>query len=172
MFVRQNQLDQVADILPDTGEAAKAKSPAKGTSPKSPSDVAAKKPGGIPTPGGAKGGSRLPAPGTGPTGGRSPSFTNLKLKERSGIQQPQSGLTRERSFVEKNFVETLKQPQVSVTPQTPKVASAAAAAAQRPMGSSPASGSAASPSSAAATQMMAERLEEKAANLAISQELQ
>ena len=67
-------------------------------------------------------------PGTGPTQGRSPSFTNLKpIKDRSstggagsvtsggGSSQPkQSGMQRERSFVEPNFVETFKPPQVQI----------------------------------------------------------
>ena len=64
-------------------------------------------------------------------------------------------MTRERSFIETNFVETLKQPQIQV--QTPP---------QRIMGS-PAGSAASSASPAAlATQKMAERLEEKAANIA------
>jgi len=59
--------------------------------------------------------SRLPTPGAGPTGGRSPSFTNLKTNDRRQSTAPhQTGLQRERSFVERNFVETLKQPQVQV----------------------------------------------------------
>jgi dynactin 1 len=68
------------------------------------------------------------------------------------------GLQRERSFIETNFVETLKQPQLLVTPQAPS---------SRVMGS-PASSS---PAANAATIKMAERLEEKAANFATSQEL-
>ena len=63
-------------------------------------------------------------------------------------------MTRERSFIETNFVETLKQPQIQV--QTPP---------QRIMGSPASSASSASPA-AMATQKMAERLEEKAANIA------
>ena len=69
MFVRQSQLGQIADVV--ASEASK--------SPKSPSEPGPsglKKPG-IPTPGSAR--SRLPPPGSGPTGGRSPSFTNLKV---------------------------------------------------------------------------------------------
>jgi hypothetical protein len=62
-------------------------------------------------------------------------------------------MTRERSFIETNFVETLKQPQIQV--QTPP---------QRIMGSSAGSASSASPATLA-TQKMAERLEEKAANI-------
>ena len=63
--------------------------------------------------------SRLPTPGTGPTGGRSPSFTNLKTGIRRESTAPnQTGLQRERSFIEKNFVETLKQPQVQVNLET------------------------------------------------------
>jgi hypothetical protein len=59
--------------------------------------------------------SRLPTPGAGPTGARSPSFTNLKSGNRRESTAPsQTGLQRERSFIEKNFVETLKQPQVQV----------------------------------------------------------
>ena len=71
--------------------------------------------------------SRLPMPGTGPTQQRSPSFTNLKLKDRSSTGGPgstasgasstqakQSGMQRERSFVEPNFVETFKPPQVQI----------------------------------------------------------
>ena len=112
MFVRQSQLSQIADVVAEPSSSTK-------TSPKSPNEggVGLKKPG-IPTPGsstlsGAK--SRLPTPGSGPTGGRSPSFTNLKLKDRSSMQSgQQSGLQRERSFVETNFVETLKQPQIQV----------------------------------------------------------
>ena len=69
-------------------------------------------------------------------------------------------LNRERSFIETNFVETLKQPQVQV--QTPP---------QRVMGSPSVSGSNPSSPAALATQKMAERLEEKAAQAAQSQEL-
>ena len=68
-------------------------------------------------------------------------------------------MTRERSFIETNFVETLKQPQIQV--QTPP---------QRIMGSPASSASSASPA-AMATQKMAERLEEKAATMAQGQEL-
>ena len=109
MFVRQSQLAQIADI---TSEAPASASSAT-RSPK-PHESSLRKPGGIPTPSSAAK-SRLPAPGSGPTHGRSPSFTNLKLKDRSSMQSPQSqSLTRERSFIETNFVETLKQPQVQV----------------------------------------------------------
>ena len=82
---------------------------------------------------------------------------NIVLFASISGSQSQS-LTRERSFIETNFVETLKQPQIQV--QTPP---------QRIMGSS----AAASPTSPAAlaTQKMAERLEEKAANIAQGQEL-
>ena len=75
------------------------------------------------------------------------------LFDFSGLQS--QSLTRERSFIETNFVETLKQPQIQV--QTPP---------QRimPVMGSPSSASSASPA-ALATQKMAERLEEKAANI-------
>ena len=170
MFVRQSQLGQIADIVaePEVSPKAKDVSPKAGLSPKSPNEPTSglKKPG-IPTPGVSRPGSKLPTPGSGPTGqGRSPSFTNLKLsKDRSGPGiQGQSSMQRERSFVERNFVETLKQPQIKV--ETPSPVSS------RVMGSSPASGAASTASPAAlATQKMAERLEEKAANLATSQEL-
>ena len=83
------------------------------------------------------------------------------------MQGPQSqGLTRERSFIETNFVETLKQPQIQV--QTPP---------QRIMTSAMETPSPASTSSimsspmALASQKMAERLEEKAASFAQGQEL-
>jgi len=58
---------------------------------------------------------RLPTLGSGPTSSRSPSFTNLKTNiRRESTAQSQAGLQRERSFIEKNFVETLKHPQVQV----------------------------------------------------------
>ena len=168
MFVRQSQLAQIADVtsgegaasMPATAAPVKERSFVKSSSPKSPNEPTGLKKPGIPTPSmSAK--SRLPTPGSGPTGGRSPSFTNLKLKkDRSSMGQGQNqSMTRERSFIETNFVETLKQPQIQV--QTP--------APQRIMGSS----AAASPASPAvlATQKMADRLEEKAANIAQGQEL-
>ena len=170
MFVRQSQLGQIADIVADPPATAKEVSPKasakdvspKGLSPKSPVEPQLKKPG-IPTPGGpSRPGSKLPTPGSGPTGGRSPSFTNLKLsKDRSGHGQAQS-MQRERSFVERNFVRSTEQPQIKV--ETPS---------RVMMGSPALAASAASTSSPAAiaTQKMAERLEEKAANLATSQEL-
>ena len=171
MFVRQSQLSQIAEV---TGEPPAEMSTSLNKSPKSPMESGLKKPG-IPAPssaGGVK--SRLPTPGSGPTGGRSPSFTNLKMKERGrqGSQQSIS-MQRERSFVETNFVETLKQPQIQVTPQramgSPAVATSKIAASS----SASPSLAAASPSNVtmAATQKMAERLEEKAASIAQSQEL-
>ena len=169
MFVRQSQLAQIAEV---TGEPPAEMSTSLNKSPKSPMESGLKKPG-IPAPssaGGVK--SRLPTPGSGPTGGRSPSFTNLKMKERGrqGSQQSIS-MQRERSFVETNFVETLKQPQIQVTPQR---AMGSPAVATSKIAATPASSSAAaSPSNVAmeATQRMAERLEEKAASIAQSQEL-
>ena len=160
MFVRQSQLAQIADIVAEP--VAKEASP-KGVSPKSPNEPTGLKKPGIPTPGATRPGSKLPTPGSGPTGGRSPSYTNLKLSKDRSPGTQQTSMTRERSFVERNFVETLKQPQikVDVTPTPPRV-----------MGS-PAASTAASTSSPAAmaTQKMAERLEEKAANIAQGQEL-
>ena len=51
----------------------------------------------------------------GPTGSRQPSYTNLKRekkeKEQSGAA---GGMAKEKSFVEKGFVETMKQPIVEV----------------------------------------------------------
>ena len=173
MFVRQSQLSQIAEV---TGEppAEMSTSTSNKSSPKSPMESGLKKPG-IPAPssaGGAK--SRLPTPGSGPTGqGRSPSFTNLKMKERGrqGSQQSIS-MQRERSFVETNFVETLKQPQIQVTPQRAMGSPAVATSKIAATSASP-SLAAASPSNVAmaATQKMAERLEEKAANIAQGQEL-
>lgn len=173
MFVRQSQLSQIAEV---TGEppAEMSTSTSNKSSPKSPMESGLKKPG-IPAPssaGGAK--SRLPTPGSGPTGqGRSPSFTNLKMKERGrqGSQQSIS-MQRERSFVETNFVETLKQPQIQVTPQRAMGSPAVATSKIAATSASP-SLAAASPSNVAmaATQKMAERLEEKAASIAQSQEL-
>ena len=82
MFVRQSQLALIADL--GTGPTS------KGSSPKSPNEsVSGLKRPGIPTPSSvATGGaiSRLPKPGSGPTSGRSPSFTNLKLKSRESMQ--------------------------------------------------------------------------------------
>ena len=173
MFVRQSQLSQIAEV---TGEppAEMSTSTSNKSSPKSPMESGLKKPG-IPAPssaGGAK--SRLPTPGSGLTGqGRSPSFTNLKMKERGrqGSQQSIS-MQRERSFVETNFVETLKQPQIQVTPQRAMGSPAVATSKIAATSASP-SLAAASPSNVAmaATQKMAERLEEKAASIAQSQEL-
>ena len=127
---------------------------------------------GIPTPstgtsGGASGmpRSRLPMPGSGPTQGRQPSFTNLKpLKDRSSTggvagsvnasggsaQTKQSGMHRERSFVEPNFVETFKPPQVQIMAGST---------------SSPSATLMGSPGHAA--QKMSERLEEKVAILQV-----
>ncbi len=59
--------------------------------------------------------NRLPTPGSGPTSGRSPSFTNLKTNlRRESTAQSQTALQRERSFIETNFVESKKHPQVLV----------------------------------------------------------
>lgn len=175
MFVRQSQLSQIADVKALAPEAMVA-SPAAPA--RSPSESGLKKPG-IPTPGASSGAakSRLPTPGSGPTGGRSPSFTNLKLKERNPMQSQSQGLTRERSFIETNFVETLKQPQIQVqTPVSQRIMGSSSASATPSLAA--ASGSSGSSAAAAisspsvlATQKMAERLEEKAANLAQSQEL-
>ena len=125
----------------------------------------------VPTSGNAAGSgiprSRLPMPGAGPTQGRSPSYTNLKpLKDRSSKSgtggsgsavgvggspgSKQSGMQRERSFVEPNFVETFKPPQVQIVPGA---------------SASPSAVSVGSPSHAA--QKMSERLEEKVANLQV-----
>ena len=108
--------------------------------------------------------SRLPMPGTGPTQGRSPSFTNLKpQKDRSSIgstgsgntgsggntTSKQSGMQRERSFVEPNFVETFKPPQVQIMSSS----------------ASPSTALMGSPGHAA--QKMSERLEEKVAVLQV-----
>ena len=161
MFVRQSQLAQIADV---TGEPPEEKTTATNKSPKSPGESGLKQPGGIPGPAsGAK--SRLPTPGSGPTGGRSPSFTQIqRAKNRTPLSGSQQsvGMQRERSFVETNFVETLKQPQIQVTPQTPRAMGSPAASKMSAM-----SASVASPSSIAmaTTQKMAERLEEKAANI-------
>jgi hypothetical protein len=108
--------------------------------------------------------SRLPMPGTGPTQGRQPSFTNLKtIKDRNstggtgsvtsggGSSQPkQSGMQRERSFVEPNFVETFKPPQVQIMSAST---------------SSPNPNLMGSPGHA--SQKMSERLEEKVAILQV-----
>ena len=132
MFVRQSQLSQIAEVTGEPPAEMSMSMPTTKTSPKSPMESGLKKPG-IPAPssaggaGGAK--SRLPTPGSGPTGqGRSPSFTNLKMKERGrqGSQQSIS-MQRERSFIETNFVETLKQPQIQVTPQSRAMGSPAVA---------------------------------------------
>ncbi len=167
MFVRQSQLGQIADVIAEAPAPATPAAAAAAKSPKSPNESGLKKPS-IPGPGSSSSSrqsSRLPTPGSGPTGTRQPSFTNLKLKDRSSMQSQSQSFTRERSFVETNFVESLKQPQVQVqAPSTP--------AGQRIM-ASPASSSSASssPAVALATQKMAERLEEKAANIAQGQEL-
>ena len=93
----------------------------------------------------------------GPTQGRSPSFTNLKSKDR--VQSPQTphvgagGIQRERSFVEPNFVETFKPPQVQVQPF------------------SGSGDTKASPQASAAAAKISERLEEKVAHLHTQQEL-
>ena len=167
MFVRQSQLSQIADIVAEPAQSPKPKASPKVSpkSAKSPSEPTGLKKPGIPTPGAASSAARskLPTPGSGPTGGRSPSFTNLKLKDRS--PQQQTSMQRERSFVERNFVETLKQPQIKVETPSPRVMGSPAGAA-----AAAAAASTASPA-ALATQKMAERLEEKAANLAQSQEL-
>ena len=103
--------------------------------------------------------SRLPMPGAGPTPGRQPSFTNLRDRKSAGgsgsvasgvgnTQGKQSGMQRERSFVEPNFVETFKPPQVQVM-----------------TASSPGGGMMGSP--AHASQKMSERLEEKVAVLQV-----
>ena len=102
--------------------------------------------------------SRLPMPGSGPTQGRQPSFTNLKLKDRSSpggmsgsaAGGKQSGMQRERSFVEPNFVETFKPPNVQIMSAST---------------SSPSTAFTGSPSQAA---QMSERLEEKVAVLQVS----
>ena len=102
--------------------------------------------------------SRLPMPGSGPTQGRQPSFTNLKLKDRSSTGGmsgstaggKQSGMQRERSFVEPNFVETFKPPNVQIMSAST---------------SSPSAAFTGSPSQAA---QMSERLEEKVAVLQVS----
>ena len=97
-------------------------------------------------------------PGSGPTQGRQPSFTNLKLKDRSSTGGmsgstaggKQSGMQRERSFVEPNFVETFKPPNVQIMSAST---------------SSPSTAFTGSPSQAA---QMSERLEEKVAVLQVS----
>lgn len=100
-------------------------------------------------------------PGRGPTGSRSPSYTNLKAAKAAQKEgaAPHSGLRKERSFIEKNFVETLNQPQPKMTPGTP-------------VSSSKSSSSAPTPQPFVASPALTERLEEKVANLQAQQELQ
>jgi dynactin 1 len=119
----------------------------------------------IPKPGSS--GSRLGmATGRGPTGSRQPSYTNLKgAKKGDGSGTPgQSGaagasMVKEKSFVEKGFVETMKQPTVEMRPasENTPVKRTSIAATPQPFVGSPA---------------MQERLEEKVANLQVQQELQ
>lgn len=147
MFVRQTQI-ALQDDLDDQQQQQKSPLRSPVEAKKSPEGQQQ----GLKKAGIATAKSRLPTPGSGPTSGRSPSFTNLKSKGSSKDLQgsaSQSSLQRERSFVETNFVETLKQPQMQVQVQTPLRAA----------------------HSSAAVQLMADRLEEKAANLANTQEL-
>ena len=109
---------------------------------------------GIPKPGGAS--SKLPTLGKGPTSSRSPSFTNLKgqKKEPGGNAAAQSvALKKERSFVEKDFQQTVSSPAPTFSTPTSSVS---------PMNVSASS----TPSKA-----MADRIEEKVAAAQAQQEL-
>ncbi|TRY77114.1 hypothetical protein TCAL_00046, partial [Tigriopus californicus] len=109
------------------------------------------------------GGSRLPMPGKGPTGSRSPSYTNLKAaKAQKEAVTPHAGMRKERSFVEKDFVETRKQTQPTMTtPSTTASGSPRTSISGTPGGGAIHAGSPA----------LNDRLEEKVANLQAQQEL-
>ena len=174
MFVRQTQIQ----ILDEDGGAATPKGAGSSRGSPSPSprglatptEAATPKLATTPTkiPGSR---SSIPKPGSGPrgpTGSRQPSYTNLKREKKDppgsgGQSGATGGMAKEKSFVEKGFVETMKQPTVEVKPapeSTPmKRGSIAASAATTPQ---PFVGSPA----------LQERLEEKVANLQTQQELQ
>ncbi len=181
MFVRQTQIVLADDEGGGSSRGSPAPSPRgaatptqqqEATPPKStatPTKIPGSK-SAIPKPG--AGGSRLSmgGQGRGPTGSRQPSFTNLKREKKevagsSGQSGGSGAMVKEKSFVEKGFVETMKQPTVEVKP----AASSESTPAKR---GSIAATAAATPQPFVGSPALQERLEEKVANLQAQQELQ
>ena len=185
MFVRQTQIDVVDGDDDRPSSRASTASSSKDPSPKSTPTAGGGASGGaaatptklatprsaIPKPGGAGGGgpgSRLPMPGRGPTGSRSPSYTNLKAakaqKEAPG--GPQSGIKKERSFVEKDFRQTVAAPGPS------QMSSPSSSASKTPAVPSPLTGTPGSPATTSSPGGgLSERMEEKIAAAQNAQEL-
>lgn len=168
MFVRQTQI-----VVLDDDESRPSSRASSTTSNKdtkagmsaTPTKIATPRGTGIPRGGGASGGpsSRLPMPGRGPTGARSPSYTNLKAaKARKEEGAGQAGLKKERSFVEKDFRQTVSTPPSQQTPSTPKPASTPQVAPTTPSVTS---------SPLVSASPLTERMEEKVAAIQAQQEL-
>jgi len=151
--------DPSPKVTPTAETAATSATPTKLSTPRS----------AIPKPGaaGGPGGSRLPMPGKGPTGSRSPSFTQLKGAKKE-VATPRTGMQKERSFVEKDFRQTVANPTAAAatpvkTPaaQVKPAASANVSTAASAMSASMTTGSPA----------LTERMEEKIAAAQAQQEL-
>ncbi len=193
MFVRQTQIDVVADGE-DSRPASRASSTssisaAKDTSPRGAGAAVTPtkaRTSAIPKPGGGapSASSRLPLLGKGPTGARSPSFTNLKAQKapKDGSATPgaagQAGVKKERSFVEKDFRQTVAAPSPSmqVAPATAPATPAATKSAvpvpkATPSAAASFSPAAPSPAAGSGSPAMSERLEEKIAAAQAQQEL-
>ena len=141
MFVRPAQVE-IIDNDEDNSRPSSRLSASKLPSPRS-----AATPSSIPKPG-----SKLPMPGkatSGPTSGRQPSFTNLKAAKARKDDLASTPMKKERSFVEKDFRQTVSQTP-NVVMETP---------------------SKASPSTSSASTPLTERMEEKVAAIQTQQEL-
>ena len=174
MFVRQTQIL----VLDEEGGAATPRAGSSRGSPSpsprglaTPTEAAAATPKTATTPTKIPGSrSSIPKPGTvprGPTGSRQPSYTNIKREKREppgsgGPSGATGGMAKEKSFVEKGFVETMKQPTVEVKP----------ASESTPMKRGSIAASATTPQPFVGSPALQERLEEKVANLQREQELQ
>ncbi len=193
MFVRQTQVDVIdtgggggadEDDRPASRASNASSTASKDASPKAageqvrqsavtPTKVASPRSSAIPKPGGgaATGGSRLPMPGKGPTGARSPSFTNLKgakaQKEGAVGAKAAIGMHKERSFVEKDFRQTVAAPGQSSAASTPSASSATPST----KAASPAKSSPLAMSASTASPALSERMEEKIAAAQAQQEL-